>query len=60
MEAHLPQPFSVEETVEQDRTRRLAERYRCPFIDLREQRVDPDLFRSIPAELMFRYNFVPL
>jgi type IV pilus assembly protein PilB len=60
MEAHLPQPFSAEETAEQDRTRRLAERYRCPFIDLREQRVDPDLFRSIPAELMFRYNFVPL
>jgi type IV pilus assembly protein PilB len=60
MEAHLPQPFSAEETAELDRTKRLAERYRCPFIDLREQRVDPDLFRSIPAELMFRYNFVPL
>ena len=29
-------------------------------IDLREQRIDPELFRSIPAELMFRYNFVPL
>ena len=25
-----------------------------------EQRIDPELFRSIPAELMFRYNFVPL
>ncbi|HEV2305843.1 MAG TPA: GspE/PulE family protein, partial [Candidatus Acidoferrales bacterium] len=24
------------------------------------QRIDPELFRSIPAELMFRYNFVPL
>jgi len=43
-----------------ERTRRLAERYRCPFIDLREQRIDPELFRSIPADLMFRYNFVPL
>src|ERR1700722_16501139 len=40
--------------------RRLAERYRCPFVDLREQRIDPELFRSIPAEMMFRYNFVPL
>jgi len=39
---------------------RLAERYRCAFVDLREQRIDPDLFRSIPADLMFRYNFVPL
>ncbi len=25
----------------------------------REQRIDPELFRSIPAELMFRFNFVP-
>src|SRR5690348_662363 len=38
----------------------LAERYRCPFIDLHDQRIDPELFRSIPAEMMFRYNFVPL
>ncbi len=38
----------------------LAERYRVPFIDMTEQRIDPELFHSIPAELMFRYNFVPL
>src|SRR5580704_11369788 len=37
-----------------------AERYRCPFVDLNEVRIDPELFRSIPAELMFRFNFVPL
>src|SRR5208337_2505909 len=30
------------------------------FIDLQEQRIDADLFRTIPADLMFRYNFVPL
>jgi type IV pilus assembly protein PilB len=47
-------------TAEVEQARRLAERYRCPFVDLREQRIDPELFRSIPAELMFRYNFVPL
>jgi type IV pilus assembly protein PilB len=45
---------------EREQARRLAERYRCPFVDLSEQRIDPELFRSIPAELMFRYNFVPL
>jgi len=45
---------------ERERTKRLAERYRCEFIDLREQRIDPELMRSIPAELMFRYTFVPL
>src|ERR1700758_2663322 len=45
---------------EREQARRLAERYRCGFIDLTEQRIDPELFRTIPADLMFRYNFVPL
>jgi len=49
-----------EEQHERDHARKLAERYRCGFIDLREQRIDPELFRTIPADLMFRYNFVPL
>src|SRR5690242_7359991 len=49
-----------DDAAERERTQKLAERYRCPFIDLAEQRIDPELFRSIPAELMFRYNFVPL
>jgi type IV pilus assembly protein PilB len=48
------------DAAERDQAKRLAERYRCPFVDLREQRIDPELFRSIPAEMMFRYNFVPL
>jgi len=45
---------------EKEKSRRLAERYRCGFVDLFEQRIDPELFRSIPAELMFRFNFVPM
>ncbi|HEY6464565.1 MAG TPA: GspE/PulE family protein [Candidatus Acidoferrales bacterium] len=49
-----------EDAAEREQARKLAERYRCPFIDLRDQRIDPELFRSIPAEMMFRYNFVPL
>jgi type IV pilus assembly protein PilB len=48
------------DVAEREHAQRLAERYRCPFVDLTEQRIDPELFRSIPAELMFRYNFVPL
>src|ERR1041385_933036 len=52
--------FSAEEQHDRDNARRLAERYRVPFIDLREQRIDPELFRAIPADLMFRFNFVPL
>ncbi len=49
-----------DEQHERDFARKLAERYRLSFIDLREQRIDPELFRTIPADLMFRYNFVPL
>jgi type IV pilus assembly protein PilB len=40
--------------------RALAARYRCEFVDLKETRIDHDLFRSVPVDLMFRYNFVPL
>ena len=58
-EASLPGgPADV--THEREIARKLAERYRCGFIDLSEQRIDPELFRTIPADLMFRYNFVPL
>src|SRR5216683_3158020 len=55
-----PAIFSAEEQHDRDNARRLAERYRVPFIDLREQRIDPELFRTIQADLMFRYNFVPI
>src|ERR1700732_5113650 len=51
---------AADEQLERDAARKLAERYRYAFVDLREQRIDPELFRTIPADLMFRYNFVPL
>ncbi|MDQ6677959.1 MAG: GspE/PulE family protein [Acidobacteriota bacterium] len=38
----------------------VAARYRCDYVDLREGAIDHDLFRSVPVDLMFRYNFVPL
>jgi type IV pilus assembly protein PilB len=40
--------------------RAIATRYRCEFVDLREAAIDHELFRSIPVDLMFRYNFVPM
>jgi type IV pilus assembly protein PilB len=43
-----------------ERARQLATRYRCEFVDLTRQRIDPDLFRLIPVDLMFRYHFIPL
>src|SRR6267143_638538 len=53
-------PGDGDEQHEREFARKLAERYRFSFIDLREQRIDAELFRTIPADLMFRYNFVPL
>jgi type IV pilus assembly protein PilB len=40
--------------------RAMAARYRCEFVDLKATKIDHDLFKSIPVDLMFRYNFVPL
>ena len=41
------------------RARKLAERYHVEFVDMDEYRIDQELFRSIPADLMLRYGFVP-
>ena len=57
---NLPLGGLTDAKQEREQARKLAERYRCGFIDLLEQRIDPELFRTIPADLMFRYNFVPL
>ncbi len=43
-----------------EKAKTAATRYRCDFVDLRDGSIDHDLFRSIPVDLMFRYNFVPL
>ena len=50
---------SVDHAAEEARARRLAERYRLEFVDMGKFRIDADLFRSIPADLMLRYGFVP-
>jgi type IV pilus assembly protein PilB len=38
----------------------IARRYRCEFVDLHNFQLQHDLFKKIPVDLMFRYNFVPL
>jgi len=48
-----------ERRLELEQARRLAERYRLEFVDMETFRIDQDLFRSIPADLMLRYGFVP-
>src|SRR4029450_1598634 len=44
---------------ELEHARRLAERYRLEFVDMDTFRIEHELFRSIPTELMLRYGFVP-
>jgi type IV pilus assembly protein PilB len=44
----------------EERARDLARRYRREFVDLKNYHIQHELFRSVPVDLMFRYNFVPL
>jgi type II secretory ATPase GspE/PulE/Tfp pilus assembly ATPase PilB-like protein len=48
-----------ERRLELHQARRLADRYRLDFVDMDTFRIDQELFRSIPADLMLRYGFVP-
>jgi type IV pilus assembly protein PilB len=58
-EGTVTEPSAAERAAEVAQARHLAERYRLPFLDLAHFNIDHDLFRSIPAELMLRYGFVP-
>ena len=53
-------PLGSAATTEITEAQAVAARYRCEFVDLRDGAIEHDLFRSIPVDLMFRYNFVPL
>ncbi|HEX3702762.1 MAG TPA: hypothetical protein VHU82_05490, partial [Vicinamibacterales bacterium] len=57
--AELGAVGDAERRAEFEQARRLAERYRLELVDMETFRIDQDLFRSIPAELMLRYGFVP-
>src|SRR5664280_1418855 len=50
----------MDPAAEVEHAKTMAARYRCEYVDLREASIDHDLFRSIPVDLMFRYNFVPM
>ena len=58
--ATIDKPRLPDVAAEAEQARAIAARYRCEFVDLREAAIDHDLFRSIPVDLMFRYNFVPM
>ncbi len=54
--------FTAGEAAPDDVTRaqEVARRYRREFVDLRNFQLHHDLFKKVPVDLMFRYNFVPL
>ncbi len=57
--AHLIVQTPEDYSQEVAHAQKLAERYRLEFVEMDEFRIDQDLFRSIPADLMLRYGFVP-
>src|ERR1700752_5077388 len=59
LHTELPELGADERRAELEQARRLAERYHVEFIDMDTFKIDQDLFRSIPADLMLRYGFVP-
>jgi type II secretory ATPase GspE/PulE/Tfp pilus assembly ATPase PilB-like protein len=56
----LDKPRLTDPTGEAAQSQALAARYGCEYVDLREGIIEHELFRSVPVDLMFRYNFVPL
>src|SRR5579884_3369422 len=58
IESMLPVNGQMENS--EQRARDMAARYRCEFVDLRDYHLDAELFKTVPVDLMFRYNFVPL
>src|ERR1700732_1252722 len=54
------QPYGNEALTEVERAQMLARRYHAEFVDLKNFKIQHDLFKSVPVDIMFRYNFVPL
>jgi type IV pilus assembly protein PilB len=53
----IPLPVAGDERAQAEA---LASRYRAEFVDLKNFKIQHDLLRTVPVELMFRYNFVPI
>jgi len=53
-------PYSNDALSEAERAQMLARRYHAEFVDLKNFKIQHELFKSVPVDMMFRYNFVPL
>ncbi len=60
MATPLAIPIANPELNETERAQLMARRYHADFVDLRDFKIQHDLVKSVPVELMFRYNFIPL
>ncbi len=56
----IPIPVNDMGMDETERAKALARRYHSEFVDLKNFKIQHDLFKSVPVDMMFRYNFVPL
>jgi len=56
----VAQPYSNDTLSEAERAQMLARRYHAEFVDLKNFKIQHELFKSVPVDIMFRYNFVPL
>ena len=48
------------ELTEEKETRKLAERYRVPTVDLSAVAIDRELVQTFPPDFLYRSNFIPL
>jgi type IV pilus assembly protein PilB len=58
--AEPPIPPIATESEEIVHAQALAHRYRCEYIDLSDFPFNAEVIGSVPVDIMFRYNFLPL
>jgi len=59
-ETEVLMPPASAATDERAHAEALAARYHAEFVDLKNFKIQHELLRTVPVELMFRYNFVPI
>src|SRR5258705_2296235 len=59
--AMAPLAVPIEQGMDEvERARLIARGYHADFVDLKNFKISHELFKSVPVDMMFRYNFVPL
>jgi type II secretory ATPase GspE/PulE/Tfp pilus assembly ATPase PilB-like protein len=55
----VPTPASLAAGEAEEKARALAERHQLEYVDVASFAPDPEILKSVPVELMFRYTFLP-